>query len=233
MTSVARTKRFQALVRDFVSTAAELGCAVRPDVVAAALETRISVVAAQLGMSEQTVLRTYLDDGWGRDMARDVCRELVAERAALVAGEDGLELPAGGVARLVAGLGQALLYFSANELTVDQVPGAFSVREASEAVTGLGLALAVSSPGAATVTVAGNVVAWARDALRVFSDNLEQRRWSSCPCGDNHGQRRTDAAVLRVVKTDLRLLDQWTAASRSRKTPPDSPEPGQLQPLHR
>jgi hypothetical protein len=44
-------------------------------------------------------------------MASDLCRQL-AEREALVDAEHGRELPVGGVARLVAGLGQALLYFS-------------------------------------------------------------------------------------------------------------------------
>jgi hypothetical protein len=142
-------------------------------------------------------------------MASDLCRQL-AEREALVDAEQGRELPAGGVARLVAGLGQALLYFAVNEASVDQ-PGGFSVKDASEAVTGLGLALADCSPGAVTVHVDGNVVVWAREALQIFTDNLEQHRWSCCPCGEGHGQDKTDAAVLRAVRLDQRHLAEWTA----------------------
>ena len=209
MTSVAGTRKFRALVEDFASTAADLGCTIVPGVAAAELEARISALAAQLRISEQTALRTCFDDGWGRKMASDLCRQL-AEREALVDAEHGRELPVGGVARLVAGLGQALLYFSVNEASVD-APGGFSVKDASEAVTGLGLALAACSPGAVSVHVDGNIVVWAREAFQVFSDNLEQHRWSSCPCGEEHGQDKTDAAVLRAVRQDQRHLAEWTA----------------------
>lgn len=196
MTSVAGTQKFQALVEDFARTAADLGCAVVPGVAAAELEARISAVAAQLHISERTALRTYFDDDWGRQMASDLCRQL-AEREALVDAEHGRELPVGGVARLVAGLGQALLYFSVNEASVDQPPGGFSVKDASEAVTGLGLALADCSPGGVTIHVDGNIIVWAREALQVFSGNLEQQD--------------IDAAVLRAVRLDQRYLGEWTA----------------------
>lgn len=85
------------------------------------------------------------------------------------------------------------------------------MKDASEAVTGLGLALADCSPGAVTVHVDGNIIVWAREALQVFSDNLEQHRWSCCPCGEEHGQDKTDAAVLRTVRLDQRHLAEWTA----------------------
>jgi hypothetical protein len=56
------------------------------------------------------------------------------------------------------------------------------------------------------VSVAGNVLAWTKDALIAFADNLARQRWSSCPRGQDCGQRVTDASVLRAVGDDLQLL---------------------------
>lgn len=67
-------------------------------------------------------------------------------------------------------------------------------------------------PGGSMVTVPGNVLAWTSEALTVFRDNLQQQRWSSCPCGQDCGQHTTDAAVLRAVRDDLQLLPDTTSA---------------------
>jgi hypothetical protein len=61
-------------------------------------------------------------------------------------------------------------------------------------------------PDGQIVTVGADVVAWTRTTLRVFRDQLRAGTWSSCPCGEQHGQRDTDAAVLAAVNNDLLLL---------------------------
>jgi hypothetical protein len=210
--AVTGTKKFRALVQDFVSTAAELGYTADRAAIAAELQARVSAVATQLRVTEETALRNYLDDDWGRDMARDFCRQL-AEQNALVEAEPARELPVQATGRLVAALGQALLCYTLNEGAGDCQPGDFSVSDASQAVSGLGLALHASQPGAATVSVGGDVTVWAREALTAFGDNLRLKRWTSCPCGDRHEHEDMDTRLLRAVQEDLRLLAPVAIAS--------------------
>ncbi len=205
MTQVTRTKKFQALVQDFVSTAAELGYTANRDLVAAELQTRVSAVATQLRITEQTALRNYLDDDWGREMAPELCHQ-VADHNALVNAEPGRELTVRAAGRLVAALGQALACFTINGGAADGQVGEFSAQDACEAVSGLGLALEATPADAAIVSIGGDVVVWARESLTAFGDNLRQGRWTTCPCGDRHEHEQMDAALLRAVQKDLQFL---------------------------
>jgi hypothetical protein len=197
--AVTGTKKFHALVQDFVSTAAELGYTADRAAIAAELEALITAVATQLHVTEETALRTYLDDDWGRDMARDFCNQ-IAERSALVEAEPARELTVQAASRLVAALGQALLCYAINEGGGAGQSGDFSANDASQAVSGLGLALHATQAGAATVSVGGDVAVWAREALTAFGDNLRQGRWTSCPCGDRHEDEDMDTRLLRAAQ---------------------------------
>jgi hypothetical protein len=196
--------KFKALVADFVNTTATLGGTIDPEVVTVELRQRIQFIAAQIGVTEATVLRNYMDDDWGRDMARQTYRQ-IQERDAHIDAEPNQQLPLKTVGRLIAALGQSLLYFTVNTAT-DDLTCRFNPKETAEAVTGLGLALASHPNDGCTVTVGGNILSWTRDALIVFRNNLQQQRWSSCPCGEDCGQHETDAAVLRTLSEDLQLL---------------------------
>ena len=197
-------EKFKALVADFVNATNDLGGTIDPEVVAVELRQRIQLIAAQVGVTEATVLRNYMDDDWGRDMARQTYRH-IQERDAHIDAELDQHLPLKSVGRLIAALGQALLYAAVNNAATDST-NRFNPKEASEAVTGLGLALTSLPDADSTVTVGGNTLAWAKDALIVFRDNLQHRRWTSCPCGEDCGQHETDAAVLRALGEDLLLL---------------------------
>lgn len=48
----------------------------RPEVVATELRQRIQTIATQSGVTEATVLRTYMPDDWGQDMARQTYRQI-------------------------------------------------------------------------------------------------------------------------------------------------------------
>ncbi|WP_158889067.1 hypothetical protein [Amycolatopsis anabasis] len=203
-------KKFRALVEDFVTTTADLGGTIDPEVVATELHERIRAIAVQLGVTEATVLRNYMPDDWGRDMARQTYRQ-IQERDAHIDAEPDQELPLHAVGRLIAALGQAQLYYTVNDGANDPTCR-FNAKEASEAVTGLGLALTSPPADSLMVTVGGNILAWTQSALSVFRDNLQQQHWTSCPCGEDCGQQQRDAAVLRAVRDDLTLLPETTLA---------------------
>jgi hypothetical protein len=204
-------KKFKALVADFVATTADLGGTIAPEVVATELRQRIQAIAAQIGVTEATVLRTYMPEDWGQDMARQTYRQ-IQERDAHVDNAPAQQLPLPAVGRLIGALGQALLFADVNNATTDPT-NKFNQKEASQAVTGLGIAL--TSPvnqDTTTITVAGNILAWTKDALTVFRDNLQHQHWTSCPCGEDCGSHNTDTAVLRALHADLLLLPDTTPA---------------------
>jgi hypothetical protein len=197
-------KKFQALVSDFVNATAELGATIDPEIATIELRQRIQLIAAQIGVTEATVLRNHMPDGWGRDMARQTYRQ-IQERDAHIDAEPDHQLPLKSVGRLIAALSQALLFHTVNNVATD-LTCRFNPKEAAEALTGLGMALSAHPGDDCPITVPGNVLAWTKDALIAFADNLDQQRWSSCPCGQDCGQRVTDASVLRAVRDDLQLL---------------------------
>ncbi len=89
------------------------------------------------------MLRTYIDDEWGREMATTMMAD-VKGRAATPAGPP--EHFAVRVAdRLVAALGQAMLYATTNHDPQQPVP-AMDLRQAAEAVSGLGPASTPAHP---------------------------------------------------------------------------------------
>src|SRR5262245_24331271 len=106
-------KKFKSLVADFVNASAELGGIIDPEVVASELRQRIQTIAAQIGVTEATVLRTYMPDDWGQDMARQTYRQ-IQERDAHVDAAPDQQLPLPAVGRLIAALGQVLLFAHVN-----------------------------------------------------------------------------------------------------------------------
>jgi len=204
-------KKFRALVSDFVTTTAELGATIDPKIVTIELRQRIQLIAAQIGVTEATVLRNHMPDSWGRDMARQTYRQIQEHDAHIDAAPDH-QLPLNSVGRLIAALSQGLLFHTVNNNATTDLTNAFNPKEAAEALTGLGMALCAHPDDNRPVTIAGNVLAWTKDALVAFADNLAHQRWSSCPCGQDCGQQVTDEGVLRAVRDDLQLLPGTTPA---------------------
>ena len=73
---MASRGKFQRLVDDFVATVDEQGGRIDPAVVAAELQSRIDAIARQLGITRQTVLRSYFDEDWGRQVAITMMAEV-------------------------------------------------------------------------------------------------------------------------------------------------------------
>src|SRR6266702_5432364 len=202
---VARRGKFARLVEDFVATVDELGGRADPTVVAAELQARIDAIAAQLHVTTQTVLRTYIDEDWGRQMAETMMADVQARQAAAVVPGPAEHFAVRVAGRLLAALGQAMLYATTNKDPQQPLP-AMDLRQAAEAVTGLGLAVHECPPGDQLVTVSADIVAWTRATLEVFRDQLRAGTWTSCPCGEQHGQDTIDAGVLDAVSKDLLYL---------------------------
>jgi hypothetical protein len=116
--AVTGSAKFMSLVTEFAATAADLGHPVQEHLVAAELQQHITFAALAVGVSEQWVLRAYCDDSWARDMARQVYSKIAETKQSpgnesVSAEQRGRDLSVRSAARLVAGLGQALLFGNA------------------------------------------------------------------------------------------------------------------------
>lgn len=206
-----REAKFRTLVGDFVSTCGQFSSrSIDPAVIERELADRIRTVSEILSIQEKTVLRDHIPDSWGVDMAKQARRDL-KEHEAAVDDEPAAPLPVFLAGRLVAALGQALLYYTTNDAAAE-CSCRFNPIEAAQAVTGLGVLLAQhDSDGTQdrirpVVLVSGEVLAYTREALTVFVEQLARRRWTLCPCGEDCGSASTDAKLLEAVTGDLDLL---------------------------
>jgi hypothetical protein len=172
------------------------------------LQARIDVTATQMRITPQTVLRNYIDDGWGWQMAVAMMADVHRQMPRSGPPE---HLAVRVAARLLAALGQALIYAAINN-DQDQQSPAIDLRHAGEAVSGLGLAIRDAAPGDQFVSVGADIVAWTRATLEAFRDQLQAGAWTFCPCGEHHGQDATDADVLAAVRTDLLHLASAAAS---------------------
>lgn len=115
-------KKFKALVADFVRTTTDLGATIDPqgrrDRTAPAHPVHRHPYRRQPGH----VLRSYLPDDWGQDMARQTYRQ-IQERDAHIDAVPDRQLPLPAVARLIAALGQALLLADVNNAATDPTCG--------------------------------------------------------------------------------------------------------------
>lgn len=196
---MARRGKFGRLVDDFVATVDTLGGSVDPAVVAEELQQRIDAIAAHLRVTPQTVLRSYIDDDWGRTTATAMMAD-IQQRTAPTGPPEHLAVRV--AARLLSALGQALIYAAINGDQQQPEP-ALDLRRAGEAVSGLGLAIRDTPFGIPFVTVGADVTSWTRASLEVLHEQLQSGTWTFCPCDEQHGQDTTAAAVLAAVRTDL------------------------------
>jgi hypothetical protein len=205
--TVTGSAKFKTLVGDFVATAADLDCTVSASAVAADLEQRIAAIATQFGVSQQTVLRSYIDDDWGRELARSICTDLVRRETRMAAAPDH-ELSAAVAIRLAASLGVAVHCFALNEELVHG-GGDFNVREAGEAVFGLCSAVSGQAPGGEMVSVPGRILMLTRGCLEICAERLQQRRWTAMGGGVESDGGLTEMRLLGGVSRDLQTLRHY------------------------
>ena len=199
---VARRGKFGLLVEQFAATVERMGGIIDPSVVAGELQTRIDMVAGQMRVTPQTVLRNYISEDWGTETATAMMNKI--KRPDERPGQSE-HLALSVAARLQAALGQVILYAAANG---DQqlLSPALDLHQTGEAVSGLGLAIMDMPPDARFVTISADIATWTRTALETLRDQLRAGAWTFCPCGERHGQDETDVQVLRAVQADLLFL---------------------------
>jgi hypothetical protein len=184
-----------------------LGGSVDPTVVAEELQLRIDGIAAQMRVTPQTVLRSYIDDDWGQVTATAMMAE-VKQRAAPTGPPEHLAVRV--AARVLAALGQAMIYAAINKR-----PAATSTGPGSPPSRRSRVRSRAGHPRGPTQCPVRHrrrrhrrLVTHA--TLEVLRDQLASGAWTFCPCDEHHGQDATDAEVLAAVRADLLHLPPAT-----------------------
>ena len=198
------------MVDEFVAMMHDHGVAVDRRTVEQEILERVAEIADRLDVSAHAVLHDHVQDGWGRQMAATVIAEI--HRQGLLHGDEEAEyLSTRVTARLIAALGRAIGYLTANE-AAPFAPTTADLRQAAEAIQELGQASDDTADGQTYVQVLAHVVAAARDILQLLHDRIRVGDWTCCPCGEEHGQRQIDGETLEVVRTALLSLPDAEAA---------------------
>ncbi|BCY11026.1 hypothetical protein [Actinoplanes sp. L3-i22] len=166
------------------------------------LHARIAMIVDQMRRSPQTVTLSYIGDDGGTEVAAAMMVR-IQERERPASRREALSLRVAG--RIQAALAQVILFAEINSDQQKPQP-ALDLAQAGEAISGLGLAVMNMAPGTEYVTIGADIAALARDTLQVLRDQVRTGVWTSCPCGEDHGQAEADAQVLSAVSADLLFL---------------------------
>ena len=192
---VVRRGKFGRLVEQFVATVERMGGIIDPAVVAGELQTRIDMVAGQMRVTPQTVLRNYISEDWGTETATAMMNKI--RRPDERPGQsEHLALSGGPPA---SGSGPVIRYAAANG---DQqlFSPALDLHQTGEAVSGLGLAIMDMSP------------ALASSASVPTSSRGRGPLWKLSGISFAPGHGRSARAVKGMVKT--RLMCRFCARSK-------------------
>jgi hypothetical protein len=137
------------------------------------LADHITAVAKRLRVTDRHAMQTYLTDET-LDQLADRCLRAKAERDIEVDLASPLLLPIPHAAHIIAGLGMAI---TAATTSADQHTATTAIREASDTLTNIALAVSrASDTGHALIEPATAVAA--RAELTRFADHLADRTWT-------------------------------------------------------
>lgn len=197
---------FRTVIDAAMHAAAQAGMSVERISVENLLAVQMMSVAARMGIAPVSALR-YARPEPLLQMLADLVEAgaTSAVRPALVPGQRS-SLPVMVCGRLVEALAQAVKFAVANhdERIADH---------AVDLVSELGAALRQVADGADAVTAASGVFTEAASLLDEVAARLDGQGWSTCPCGQHHGQEQQSAAVVPHLRADADLARMIAAAA--------------------
>jgi hypothetical protein len=159
------------------------------------LADRIHTVAELLRVTERHAMQTYVTDETIEQIV-DLCVQAKAERDLEVELSSPMLLPIPQAARVIAGLGMAI---AAATTSPDHSTATTAIRESSDALTQIALALSRAGDAGAALIEAATAVT-ARAELTRFAEHLADQTWT-IPDHDHLPDR--DARIRRIRQAVL------------------------------
>ncbi|MFI5748902.1 hypothetical protein ACIBBE_23905 [Streptomyces sp. NPDC051644] len=202
MADIKNTQGFKALLAQTEAELLTRGLDVVPVGVRNVLAHAVNTVAERMGIQPRSALR-YIDPS----VIADQIAKAGAESTDGTGGAHGirpfrLENRTVPTDRCVAGrplmaLAQAAKYATSNG-------DSRTAQHAIDLICEIGSAIADLDSELAPVPAA--VLDETAQILDRVADKIEKEGWSVCPCGEDHGQARADAAVPAVMRDDADLV---------------------------
>jgi hypothetical protein len=174
------------------------GLSVVPVAVESLLAVRVMFVAAQMGIEPAAALAYLKPQGVVEAIRLESgASHAHAVRPARVPGQRAVPVAVAG--QLVAALGQVAKFAAAND-------EARIADHAADLVSELGFALReVPDYAVSEIRAAAGMFAEAGVLLEDAAGRVEAKVWSSCTCGQVHGQDKADRAIVPAFRADARL----------------------------
>jgi hypothetical protein len=198
---IRNTTAFKAVAANVTADLLTRGLDVQDVTVVNILAAKVEDVAARAGMTPQAALK-YCDPaviaGHIADFAADSHDGSFAIRPVRTDHRTVL-LRRRVLGRPMMALAQAAKFANSN----DAGP---VVSHATDLLTELGEAIGTRQDDGDHAPVPVGVLTEAADLLRLAADRLSDRAWSSCPCGEEHGQKDMDPQVAKALRADAETV---------------------------
>ncbi|MGW6262492.1 hypothetical protein [Streptomyces sp. NPDC055085] len=202
MADIRNTEDFKALLAQTEAELLTRGLDVVPVGVRNVLAHAVNTVAEQLNIQPRSAVH-YIDPS----VIADQIAEAGAESADGTGGAHGIRpvrlddrtVPTGRAVtgRPLMALAQAAKYAASNG----------DLRTAQHAIDLIcEIGAAIAEPDSALAPVPAAVLDESAQILDHVADRIGKDGWSVCPCGEEHGQARTDAAIPAVLRDDADLV---------------------------
>jgi hypothetical protein len=196
----SRSQQFQDLVTRTGRALEDRGLSVLPTAVAGVIDGLVASAAQRTGISPDEALRLVVPEQVaelivlaGRDEQHASIRPLREDTA------DAL-LPSTAVGQLINALSQAAKMAVTNGDKETAIHAADLLSEFGASLSG--------STTAARVSAQRGVLSEAAQILDRVAESFENTGWSTCPCGEDHGQRKLDEGLPRAFRADAEMARQ-------------------------
>jgi hypothetical protein len=173
------------------------------------LGSRVSAVAAQLGITERTALASYISEETIPVLAEAIGSQAAQYRAATAQAEP-VSLGVTQAGRVIAALGMTVK-LAAGHAGETQADSLGIITDAADAIVCLGAELGASGPSG-HADLGGHELVLARSVLVRSMDLLRAGRWR-CSCGPHYAS--SQCRLVAGLTSDLTLIGGWA--------PTDSP----------
>jgi hypothetical protein len=195
-----RSQRFQDLVAQTVRALEDRGLSVLPAAVASVIDGLVASAVERTGISQAEALRLVVPEQVaelivlaGRDELHASVRPLREDTATAA-------IPSTAAGQLINGLSQAAKMAVTNGDMEAAVHATDLLSEFGAALTG------ATTP--ALISAQRGVLSETAQVLDRVAEAFENSGWSTCPCGEEHGQETLDQGLPRVFRADAEMARQ-------------------------
>jgi nucleotide-binding universal stress UspA family protein len=194
------SRLFESLVAQTTEALENRGLSVLPTAVASVIDGLIEPAVQRAGISRAEALRLLVPEQVADLIVRAQREEPQASVRPLRENKGGADVPSTAAGQLIMALGQAAKMAVTNgdrETTV----------HASDLLSEFGASL-VGAKTPARLSLERGVLAETAQILDRVAGNFEDAGWSTCPCGEEHGQQALDLGLPRVFRADAEMARQ-------------------------